>query len=121
MFQSNQIRAFLAPAVAIVLLYGSACEAGLLPGPDNFHECILDRLEDVQNDMVAISETSRCRQEFPDMLPPEKLAPLFGPQTAAECLAEYADEVPQSSPYAATQIREACFQLYPENTEEDEE
>lgn len=107
------------PAIPVVLFmaaalsYADPSEAGIFFGPDNYSECILDRVEGVQNDLVAISETTQCRREFPDYLPPEGASSFFfGPDTAAECVAEYAASTP--SGYAANQIREACFQLYPE-------
>ncbi len=113
------IRNTLLSALALAIV--APCptsEAGFLFGPYNYAECILERLEDVQNDLVAISETSECRKEFPDSTPPLKISPfLFGPKTVAECVAEYAESTPSS--YAANQIREACFQLYPETLEGD--
>lgn len=105
------------PAFAACLLYSTASTAGLLSSPENYHECLLERLKDVQNDVVAASETSQCRVAFPDSTPPEKVDPgWIGPTTVAECLAEFGSGTPSS--YAANLIREACFQLYPEKPAE---
>ncbi len=105
------------PAFAACLLYSTASGAGILSSPENYHECLLERLPDVQNDVVAASENSQCRVAFPDSTPPEKVDPgWLGPETVAECLAEFGTNTPSS--YAANLIREACFQLYPEQPAE---
>jgi hypothetical protein len=103
--------------VLIALTTSAPTRAGLF-GPDGFHECILERLEDAQNDLVAIEQATQCRQEFPSFIMPEKISPLlFGARTQSECIRAYAQGT--SSQYAAGQLREACIALYPEKLDDE--
>ena len=116
---TNSIYPFVKTGIAVSMLIASfSGKAGWFSDPTNFHECILERLPGVQNDLAAIAETNQCRQEFPDFTPPEKASHLFtGPETVDECLRKYAHDTPSN--YAANQIRDACFQLYPVKKEVD--
>jgi hypothetical protein len=109
--------AFHPRTLAAIVLVASAPAHAVLFGPNDFYECILDRLEDAQNDMVAIEQANQCRQEFPSYIMPEKISPLFfGPKTQSECITSYAQGT--ASVFAAGQLREACIALYPEKLEE---
>lgn len=90
----------------------SRAEAGLLFGPDTYHECLLDRLQGVEDDQAAIQEANACLAEFPEMRLPEKKTPfLFGPDTSRECAEKWARD--HRSSIAAEMIYAACFVVYP--------
>jgi hypothetical protein len=101
-------------AQAMLLCLASPAEAGLFSGPDNYYECILERLDGAEDYEVAVEANSQCLTEFPDMTLPEKKSSfLFGPDTSSECVEAY---VKDTTPfYVATQLRQACFVVYPTN------
>jgi len=105
----------LLAASTILLSLSEPAAAGLFSSPENYHECLLEELEDAQNDIAAIQATLQCREEFPSpAMPDDKRSSfLFGPDTFSECVQSYAGSTP--SQYAATQLRQACFVLYPQD------
>jgi len=117
-YQGKARKLVIGSLAAVGSLLCAPADAGFFSHPDNYAECILDRLQDVQNDQVALSETVECQKQFPGSPTPEKIRPiLFGPRTIADCVAEYGGGT--HSGYAADQIRTACFQLYPETLDGD--
>ncbi len=102
-------------AIAIFLCMPIRSEAGLFSNADNYQECILERLEGTQNDVAAVQATLQCREDFPSSMMPEMqtslLSRLFGPETFSECMDKYAKRTP--SVFAARQLRDACYLLYP--------
>lgn len=91
-------------------------QAGLFFGPDGYHECILDRLDGATDDNEATRNVVSCRNDFSPMAPEAQLHPLFfGPKTVKECLEKHLAET--SSPFAVSQIQEACLLLYRDSGE----
>jgi hypothetical protein len=99
----------------LVLLVGMTLpvEAGILFGSDSYHECLLDRLTDVETDQAAVETSYACLAEFPNMKPPEqkKTSFLFGPDTSEECVEKWARG--HVSGVANAMIWEACYMVYP--------
>lgn len=105
---------------APLLLVGLSpqAHAGWLLGPDSYYECLLDELDDVEDDSAAVMAANACLQAFPDMLLPEKKSSLlFGPGDSAECVEKKGRGHPSSA--ASIYIQEACYVVYPNPTEEE--
>jgi hypothetical protein len=102
--------------VAVLVLPNSPAHAGFFFGPESYHECILDRLEGATDDNTATQQVIDCRNEFSPLAPEEKLNPFFfGPKSIKECLETKLATT--SSPFAVSQIQEACLTLYPDTGE----
>lgn len=95
------------PAMAIELLD--------LDGPDNFWECILDKVPGSAYGVEFRLRVAECRQEFPYKERLEKKTTfffgLFTNTTAAECVDKYTGSTPSRK--ARNAIAEACLKLYP--------
>ena len=84
-------------------------------GPDNYWECILDDMQNVQSDTVAEEVVSSCKDKFAfhDRIFIEKKRPWFGPKTASACVIKYGERV--QTEIGARYIQSACYKLFPGN------
>ena len=82
-------------------------------GHDNYWECLLEKLDDVQNDTVAQEAIDSCKNIYPfyERTFVEKKSSWFGIKTADECAIKYGKRV--ESEIAARYIQSACYKLYP--------
>jgi hypothetical protein len=91
-------------------------QAGIFSGPDSYHECILEDVHGKTDDNAAIQAVIGCRDRFSPLAPEQKLKPFFWEaQNVKECLVKYLEKT--SSPFAVSQIQEACLTLYPDTGE----
>jgi len=90
--------------------------AGYFTGPENYHECILDRLDGVNDNATAVNLVVQCRDEFNPLNPEQPPSPwFFEPQNVKECLEEHLAK--PASPFAVGQIQDACLMYYPDSGE----
>jgi len=84
-------------------------------GPDNYWECIIDSMQDVQSDTIAKEVVAFCKDEFSfhDRIFIEKKRPWFGPKTASACVLKYGKRV--QTEIGARYIQSACYKLYPDD------
>lgn len=82
---------------------------------DNYWECLLDGMHDVQSDAIADEVIDACKDRYPfhERVFIEKKSPWFGVKTARECTISHGKNV--SSDLAARHIQAACYKLYPDN------
>lgn len=80
--------------------------------PDNYWECILDNMDQVQSDTIAKQVTKTCKDSYPihTRIFIEKKKPWFGVKTASQCTIKHGKQV--KSEVAAAQIQAACYKLY---------
>ena len=99
--------------VLILYLYSTSSFAGWF-GHDNYWECLLDNLENVQTDTVAKEAVALCKEDYPfyERTFVEKKKPWFGTKSADECVIKYGKHV--QSEIAARYIQSACYKLYPD-------
>ena len=83
----------------------SKAEAGWF-GPNNYAECIFERMEGVSSDKAALAIAGACRRQFPGDSTPG----FFGPNNFDDCIATNMKNV--SSDNAALAIASACRQLF---------
>ena len=81
-------------------------------GPNNYWECILDNMKNVQSDTIAKEVTSSCKADHPihTRIFIEKKKPWFGVKTASQCVIKHGKHV--KSEFGAEQIQAACYKLY---------
>lgn len=81
-------------------------------GPDNYWECLLDNMREVQSDIIAEEVIKNCKSTFPfhKRVFVEKKRPWFGVKTASQCVLKYGKNTP--SEIAARHIQAACYKLY---------
>ncbi|MEM7304513.1 MAG: hypothetical protein AAF372_03175 [Pseudomonadota bacterium] len=104
------MKAFL---ILLILLCSSSLHAGWF-GHNNYWECLLEKLEDVQTDTVANEAIELCKQDYPfyERTFVDKKDPWFGVKSADECVVKYGKRV--KSEIAARYIQSACYKLYPD-------
>jgi hypothetical protein len=95
-------------------IVGSIVHAGWF-SPDNYWDCILDEMQNVQSDTIAEAVVSSCKDQFAfhDRIFVEKKRRWFGPKTASACVLKYGKRV--QSEIGARYIQSACYKLYPDN------
>ena len=83
-------------------------------GHNNYWECLLENLEDVQSDTIAQEAINLCKNEYPfyERTFVDKKDPWFGVKTADACTIKYGKQV--KSEIAARYIQSACYKLYPD-------
>lgn len=81
---------------------------------DNYWECLLDGMSDVQTDAIAKEVIDYCKDRYPfhERVFIEKKTPWFGVKTASECAIKHGKNV--NSELAARHIQAACYKLYPD-------
>ena len=81
-------------------------------GPDNYWECLLDNMHEVQSDAIAEEVIKTCKNTFPfhKRVFIEKKRPWFGVKTASQCVLKHGKKTP--SEIAARHIQAACYKLY---------
>ncbi len=101
-------------AITLSLVVPSITHAGWF-SPDNYWECILDEMQDVQSDTIAEEVISYCKDKFAfhDRIFVEKRRPWLGAKTASACVLNYGKRV--QSEIGARYIQSACYKLYPDN------
>jgi hypothetical protein len=101
-------------AIAIWLNIASLSHAGWF-SPDNYWECLLDDMQNVQSDAIAEEVVSYCKNKFAfhDRIFVEKKRPWFGAKTASTCVLKYGKRV--QTEIGARYIQSACYKLYPDD------
>ena len=102
--------------IKILLLYWlmlATVSAGWF-SPDNYWECNLENLKEVQSDTIAQEAINFCKDKFPfhERLFVEKKQPWFGVKTANQCVLKHGKQI--KSELAARHIQAACYKLYPD-------
>ncbi len=84
-------------------------------GADNYWECILDEMQDVQSDTIAEEAIKSCKNAHPfnERIFIKKKTPWFGVKSASQCVLKYGKKV--QSEVGARYIQAACYKLYPSN------
>ena len=84
-------------------------------GPDNYWECLLKNMQNVQSDTIAEEVVKSCKDEysFHERVFIEKKSSWFGPKTASACTLKYGKKV--HTEVGARYIQSACYKLYPDN------
>lgn len=102
--------------VTAIILLSNVCvaHAGWF-SQDNYWECLLDDMQDVQSDTIAEEVISSCKDKFAfhDRIFIKKKPPWFGPKTASACALKYGKQV--HTEIGARYIQSACYKLYPDN------
>ncbi len=98
----------------IFCLYNSTAVAGWF-SPDNYWECLLKDMQDVQTDTVAQTVVDACKQRYPlhERIFIEKKVRWFGPKNAKACVLKYGKGV--QTEVGARYIQSACYKLYPDD------
>ena len=98
----------------VVVMSISSAHAGWF-SPDNYWECLLDDMQNVQSDTIAEEVVNSCKQKHPvhERIFIEKKQPWFGPKTASDCVLKYGKQV--QTEVGARYIQSACYKLYPDN------
>lgn len=80
--------------------------------PDNYWECLLDNMHEVQSDAIAEEVIKSCKSAYPihKRVFVEKKHPWFGAKTASQCVLKHGKKTP--SEVAARHIQAACYKLY---------
>lgn len=83
--------------------------------PDNYWECLLKEMQQVQSDTVAEEVVSKCKHDYPiyERVFIEKKRRWFGPKTASMCVLKYGKQV--QTEIGARYIQSACYKLYPDD------
>jgi len=99
----------------IILLNNSSIAHASWFGANNYWECIIDNMQNVQSDTIAKEVISSCKNEFAfhDRIFIEKKHPWFGPKTASACVLKYGKRV--QTEIGARYIQSACYKLYPDD------
>ena len=96
--------------ISFTFLMPSDVRAGLL-GPDNFQECVLDRMPGAANNSVAYEIAGECSRKFPADAPVKKQTGFFAAfHSGSECTLKKAKDT--QSQLAARVIQAACYTLY---------
>jgi hypothetical protein len=98
--------------IAVMICMSPVAYAGLF-GPSNFWECILSKLPDAKNDLVAHNLVAECRKTFPDssnIAEKDKVGGLFSVPTAKDCFVKNGKSTPSEA--AARYVFMACHQVY---------
>lgn len=84
-------------------------------GHDNYWDCLLEEMQNVQSDTIAKEVVSSCKDKFAfhDRVFVEKRYPWFGVKTASACVIKYGKRI--QTEIGARYIQSACYKLYPEN------
>lgn len=100
--------------VILLIAQNSVAMAGWF-GPDNYWECLLDKMQQVQSDTIAEEVVGICKEQHPfhERIFVEKKRRWFGPKTANECTLKYGKRV--QSEIGARYIQSACYKLYPDD------
>lgn len=82
--------------------------------PDNYWQCLLDKMSNVQTDTIADEVLAYCKDRHPfhERVFIEKKSPWFGIKTASECSIKHGKNV--NSELAARHIQAACYKLFPD-------
>ena len=98
--------------LALFFLHIPTVSAGWF-SPDNYWECLLDEMQQVQSDTIAKEVVDSCKDRYPfhERLFIEKKRSWFGPKTASACVLKYGKRV--QSEVGARYIQSACYKLYP--------
>ncbi len=101
-------------AAVVVVMSISPLHAGWF-SPDNYWECLLDHMQNVQSDAIAEEVVESCKRDHPfhERIFIEKKQPWFGPKTARACVLKYGKQV--QTEVGAKYIQSACYKLYPNN------
>lgn len=80
--------------------------------PDNYWECLLDSMHEVESDAIAEEVIKTCKSAHPfhKRVFVEKKRPWFGVKTASQCVLKHGKKTP--SEVAARHIQAACYKLY---------
>ena len=97
--------------ICLLVLLTNTSHAGWF-SPDNYWECLLDNMHQVQSDAIAEEVIKSCKNEFPfhKRVFVEKKRPWFGVKTASQCVLKHGKKTP--SEIAARHIQAACYKLY---------
>jgi hypothetical protein len=110
------MKALATAALATLPWLAPTAQAGYFLGPETYHECILDRLDGLSDDAAAVNALVACRNEFSPLAPEPPPDPwFFEPQNLKECLQEHLPKT--TSPFAVSQIQDACLMWYPDSGE----
>lgn len=111
----SDMKAILIALAALLAITTNPVRAGILDwlfGPDNYWECILDRMPGTLTYGGSMEVITRCTQEFPDktayQLPRRS---IFKPKDFGQCLKKYWKS--EREPLAQQSIYQACYFLYP--------
>ena len=83
--------------------------------PDNYWECLLDELQNIQSDTIAEEAVELCKNNFPfhERIFITKKTAWFGPKTAGQCVIKYGKKI--KTEVGARYLQSACYKLYPDN------
>ena len=100
-------------AILLIIVATPSTYAGWFSA-DNYWECILDDMRDIQSDTIAEEVINSCKDAHPfhERIFVEKKYPWFGLKTASECVLKYGKNI--KSELAARHIQAACYKLYPD-------
>ena len=111
-----RIDTFAAVLLANLSFLATPAHAGFFLGPETYHECILDRLDGLGDDNTAVKALVSCRNDFSPLAPEPPPDPwFFEPQNLKECLQKHLKDT--TSPFAVSQIQDACLMWYPDSGE----
>lgn len=94
--------------LVLSVLFLVCAPAQALFGPDNYYECLLDRMPGVANDFAARQVIADCSKEFPRRVA-EKRSGWLHP-TAGACILKHGKST--GSQLAGRAIAMACRSLY---------
>ncbi len=102
----------LLPLVFVIAV--SPAQAGLLDwlfGPDNYWECILDKMPGTLTYGGSMEVIAQCTKAFPDKTRYTLPRGLFKPKNLDDCWGKYNQDTHES--LARQSIYQACYFLYP--------
>jgi hypothetical protein len=87
------------------------CEAAAWPwSASSYAECILDRMPDAMNEVIARQTAVECYREFPGGFNKTDDVRGGGQEKIEACITKYARKTPDR--FAANMIRSACTHIY---------
>ena len=97
----------------ILAIYTNSAVAGWF-SPDNYWECLLDEMQNVQSDTIAEEVINACKQRHPfhERVFANKKRSWFGPKSASACVLKYGKRI--QTELGARYIQSACYKLYPD-------
>ena len=97
----------------MLFFFGPAIVSAGWFSSDNYWECLLKEMQNVQSDTIANEVVEACKERYPfhERVFIEKKRHWFGPKTASACVLKHGKRV--QSEVGARYIQSACYKLYP--------
>ncbi len=115
MLKNRILKLTVTVVACFAALTSFSARAGILDGllgPNNYYQCILDRMPGTTADDAANEISAKCSKEFPLGAPIQKQTGVFSAfHSGSECTFKKIKDT--ASPLAKQIIQYCCYSLYP--------